>query len=250
MEDYTLGTDMRINPDYSPIPNYIILDETLSVDARMMYSILQAHIFTSLDNREEKVAFPSINRLCKIMCKSKPTIIKAIKELEERKIIIKYSSKSDNVNNVNKYKVCWYEPFEGSKIDLPPSKIDLLRGSKADLLGVVKQIDTNKNNINNNIFNKNTFLERNAVDIIEERYDVKLNDSQKQTVINSKKFFKDNIEMIGNIDYKYYDIVPNVSEKTSGITAIINVMKRSKDKLCYKECLENVSKDFENFIPF
>lgn len=84
-----LSTDLK---NFTIVHNEFIDSTLLNCTEKMVFLAIKRHL-----NSETKTAFPSINLLCKHCGISRPTVIKTIQSLEEKKIIVK--TKRQNKKN-------------------------------------------------------------------------------------------------------------------------------------------------------
>lgn len=137
MTEENKTTSKKNKKGFTQVPNSLIKDETIDPTEKM--------ILIKFLSYGEKI-YPSIKTICKDLCITKPTVIKKIKELQEKGYlkVIKNKSKCGDYDN-NSYEVVkdFYnvvKSFDNS--------------SKEISLQVVKNIDTNNTNkkILNNIY--------------------------------------------------------------------------------------------------
>lgn len=69
---------MKWKMGFAMIPTQVLMDEQLSRSCLIVFWVLTVHIF-----RGKKYCFPSIPTIAKEAHSSRPTVIKAIKELEQ-----------------------------------------------------------------------------------------------------------------------------------------------------------------------
>jgi hypothetical protein len=147
--------------DYKLIELFNSTDGALAMQS---YWVLNKAIVPYINNGT-LTAFPSVATICKKSGLSKPTVLKALEYLEEKKII-KIERRYDPLKNQHKSNVYSIEtdllktvgnlkskPTEelvgGSQRDLLGVVNEIDKGSQRDLLGVVNEIDTNlQENIN------------------------------------------------------------------------------------------------------
>jgi DNA-binding MarR family transcriptional regulator len=79
------------------IPKAIAYDPKISFAAKSVYMILVGHCF------DKDTCFPGIGRISTILGCSKPTVIKAIKELQENNYVVKHR-RGNGVSNVYEVK--------------------------------------------------------------------------------------------------------------------------------------------------
>lgn len=110
------GSDGR--PPQIHIDQAVIEHYGLNHNAGWLYVVIVSHV-----NGKTGVAFPGLARLAKLTGMSKPTVIKYMKVLEDKKLIevIRENVEGTSEKDVNHYKVL---PVIGGKTVLPPSKED------------------------------------------------------------------------------------------------------------------------------
>jgi DNA-binding transcriptional ArsR family regulator len=93
----------------------------------------------------------SLSKIQEATKMSRPTVIKSLKILEDNGLVKKEMHTNEmGGQDPNTYELIIHEiEGEGSQIDLPPSKIDLPPPSKEDLPPLVKEIYTQKKDIQN-----------------------------------------------------------------------------------------------------
>jgi hypothetical protein len=72
------NSPMKWKMGFSMIPTQILMDERLSRSCLVVFWVLTVHIF-----RGKRFCFPSTTTIAKEAHSSRPTVIKAIKELEQ-----------------------------------------------------------------------------------------------------------------------------------------------------------------------
>ena len=77
LKKYIRNSPVKWKMGFSIIPTQILMDERLSRSCLIVFWVLTVHIF-----RGKKFCFPSTATIAKEAHSSRPTVIKAIKELE------------------------------------------------------------------------------------------------------------------------------------------------------------------------
>ena len=78
LKKYIRNSPMKWKMGFSMIPTQILMDERLSRSCLVVFWVLTVHIF-----RGKRFCFPSTATIAKEAHSSRPTVIKAIKELEQ-----------------------------------------------------------------------------------------------------------------------------------------------------------------------
>jgi hypothetical protein len=130
--------------------NFTIIDNDFIMDGRL--SPAEKAVFITLcmfsNAEKDKPVYPSISTLCEYTGMSKPTVINAIRGLEDKHYIeIEEQHNSNKGKTANKYKILSIESrYDGGKNSLLGGLKNFTRGGKNSLLGVVKNFDSNENN--------------------------------------------------------------------------------------------------------
>jgi DNA-binding transcriptional regulator YhcF (GntR family) len=136
----TTATDARRH-DFVILDNEAVDDYDLTPQEGWLYVIIIRHI-----NHQQGIAFPSLATLAKKTRMSKPTVVKCLKSLEAKKLIKIEQQKGTDTND---YKPNHYTALAVPKkrkvvneVDNVVKEID--KGGQPDLQGVVKEVDSNK----------------------------------------------------------------------------------------------------------
>ncbi|MGD0630289.1 MAG: helix-turn-helix domain-containing protein [Terracidiphilus sp.] len=78
LKKYIRNSPMKWKMSFTLIPTQILMDERLSRSCLVVFWVLTVHIF-----RGKKFCFPSTATIAREAHSSRPTVIKAIKELEQ-----------------------------------------------------------------------------------------------------------------------------------------------------------------------
>jgi len=150
----------RIKEGYGIVQNEI-MKSNIGVYSKVVYALLVSYTGKNIH------CWPSINTMCKDLKVSKPTILKAIKELESNSLIIvtKRANKNGDYDS-NKYQPLFLiEDFSVvNEVDYP---------SKLETQGVVNEVDTNTITFNttneylniNEEFNNSSETDKNSISV-------------------------------------------------------------------------------------
>lgn len=126
----------KLAPGYGMLQRDVMTMK-ISVYSKAVYGLLISYAGA------KDVCYPSLNTISEDLNISKPTVIKAIKELQEVDLVLVTKTKKTNKDFDNNI----YEPLYilgGGVVK------EVYQGSKGDLLGVVKEVYSKNNNIRNN----------------------------------------------------------------------------------------------------
>lgn len=123
--------DKRVIP-FTLIDNPVLENEELSGTAKLVYTLL-----CKFANSDTGQCYPSHQTLAKLAGVSKPTVMKALSQLEETQHISITRRTEGKQRLTNIYTILG---VGGSKASLPPPVKPVYQGSKAALPGVVKPV--------------------------------------------------------------------------------------------------------------
>jgi hypothetical protein len=78
LKKYTRNSSLKWKMGFAIVPTQILMDERVSRSCLVVFWVLTVHIF-----RGKRFCFPSTATIAKEAHSSRPTVIKAIKELEQ-----------------------------------------------------------------------------------------------------------------------------------------------------------------------
>lgn len=120
---------------FTLVDNPILEDQELSGTAKLVYALL-----CKFANADTGQCYPSHKTLCELASISKPTLLKALGQLESAQYITVKQRTEGNQKLTNLYTIRGIDQG-GSKTDLPGVVKPVDQGSKADLPGVVKSFN-------------------------------------------------------------------------------------------------------------